>query len=138
MCRTKEGVPLVRAAAVQPEFEFHDVSGTPVGFWTPEREDAQRAGLSTCTSCRPTARAAVISYNGMVNLLVPTTSPGVAVGGLSLTLSLRGHGRARDWLPDLKSLTPLLEVFGGGEPVAFRSEVLSNGTIREEKTLRVR
>jgi acetolactate decarboxylase len=36
MCRTKEGVPLVQAAAVQPEFEFHDVSGTLVGFWTPE------------------------------------------------------------------------------------------------------
>jgi acetolactate decarboxylase len=36
MRRTKEGVPLVQAAAVQPEFEFHDVSGTLVGFWTPE------------------------------------------------------------------------------------------------------
>ncbi|HYZ85342.1 MAG TPA: acetolactate decarboxylase [Bryobacteraceae bacterium] len=36
MCRTQEGVPLVKAAAVQPEFEFHDVSGTLVGFWTPE------------------------------------------------------------------------------------------------------
>jgi len=36
MCRTEEGVPLVQAAAVQPEFEFHDVSGTFVGFWTPE------------------------------------------------------------------------------------------------------
>jgi acetolactate decarboxylase len=36
MCRTKEGVPLLQAAAVQPEFEFHDVSGTLVGFWTPE------------------------------------------------------------------------------------------------------
>ena len=36
MCRTEEGVPLVRAAAVQPEFEFRDVSGTLVGFWTPE------------------------------------------------------------------------------------------------------
>ena len=36
MCKTKEGVPLVQAAAVQPEFEFHDVSGTLVGFWTPE------------------------------------------------------------------------------------------------------
>jgi acetolactate decarboxylase len=35
MCRTAEGVPLVQAA-VQPEFEFHDVSGTLVGFWTPE------------------------------------------------------------------------------------------------------
>lgn len=36
MCRTQEGVPLVRAAAVQPEFEFHDIHGTLVGFWTPE------------------------------------------------------------------------------------------------------
>lgn len=36
MCRTKEGVPLVQAAALQPEFEFHDVKGTMVGFWTPE------------------------------------------------------------------------------------------------------
>jgi acetolactate decarboxylase len=36
MCRTREGVPLVQAAAVQPEFEFHDVEGTLVGFWTPE------------------------------------------------------------------------------------------------------
>jgi acetolactate decarboxylase len=36
MCRTKEGVPLVQAAAVQPEFEFRDVAGTLVGFWTPE------------------------------------------------------------------------------------------------------
>jgi acetolactate decarboxylase len=36
MCRTEEGVPLVQAAAVQPEFEFHDLRGTLVGFWTPE------------------------------------------------------------------------------------------------------
>jgi len=36
MCRTEEGVPLVQAAAAQPEFELHDVSGTLVGFWTPE------------------------------------------------------------------------------------------------------
>jgi acetolactate decarboxylase len=36
MCRTPEGVPLVQAAAVQPEFTFHQVSGTLVGFWTPE------------------------------------------------------------------------------------------------------
>jgi len=35
MCRTEEGVPLVQAAAVQPEFELHEVSGTLVGFWTP-------------------------------------------------------------------------------------------------------
>ena len=36
VCRTREGVPLVQAAAVQPEFEFRNVSGTLVGFWTPE------------------------------------------------------------------------------------------------------
>ena len=36
MRRTKEGVPLVQAAAVQPEFEFNNISGTFVGFWTPE------------------------------------------------------------------------------------------------------
>jgi acetolactate decarboxylase len=36
MCKTKEGVPLVEAAAVQPEFEYHNVAGTLVGFWTPE------------------------------------------------------------------------------------------------------
>jgi acetolactate decarboxylase len=36
MRRTQEGVPLVQAAALQPEFQFHDLAGTLVGFWTPE------------------------------------------------------------------------------------------------------
>jgi acetolactate decarboxylase len=36
MCRTQEGVPLVQAAAVQPEFEFRNIPGTLVGFWTPD------------------------------------------------------------------------------------------------------
>ena len=36
MCRTPEGMPLIKAAAVQPEFEFRDVAGTLVGFWTPD------------------------------------------------------------------------------------------------------
>lgn len=36
MRRTAEGVPLLQAAAVQPEFEFHDIAGTLAGFWTPE------------------------------------------------------------------------------------------------------
>src|SRR5262249_49850814 len=35
MRRTKEGVPLVEAAADQPEFEFRNITGTHVGFWTP-------------------------------------------------------------------------------------------------------
>jgi hypothetical protein len=73
----------------------------------------------------------------IVNLLVSTISPGVAVGGMSLTLPLRSYGRARDLLSDLESLTHLLAVHGGGEPVAFRSEVLADGTILREETLRV-
>jgi acetolactate decarboxylase len=36
MRRTDEGVRLVQAADVQPEFEFQDIAGTLVGFWTPE------------------------------------------------------------------------------------------------------
>lgn len=36
MRRTREGVPLLQAAAVQPEFQFRNVAGTLVGFWTPE------------------------------------------------------------------------------------------------------
>jgi acetolactate decarboxylase len=36
VCKTEEGVPLVEAAKVQPEFDYRDLSGTLVGFWTPE------------------------------------------------------------------------------------------------------
>ena len=36
MCKTEEGVPLAVAAGTQPEFEFTDISGTLVGFWSPE------------------------------------------------------------------------------------------------------
>ena len=36
MCRSRHGVPLVQVAAQQPEFERRDVTGTLVGFWTPE------------------------------------------------------------------------------------------------------
>lgn len=36
MCRTHEGIPLIQAAAIQPEFDFRNVAGTLVGFWTPE------------------------------------------------------------------------------------------------------
>jgi acetolactate decarboxylase len=36
MRQTKEGVPLLRAAAIQPEFEFRNITGSLVGFWTPE------------------------------------------------------------------------------------------------------
>jgi acetolactate decarboxylase len=36
MCRTAEGVSLAVAAAQQPEFEFDQIAGTLVGFWTPD------------------------------------------------------------------------------------------------------
>jgi acetolactate decarboxylase len=36
VAKQEEGVRLVEAAATQPEFEFHSVIGTLVGFWTPE------------------------------------------------------------------------------------------------------
>lgn len=35
MCRTEEGVPLVDAAARQPEFHLRAVRGSMVGFWAP-------------------------------------------------------------------------------------------------------
>lgn len=40
MCKTHEGVPLAEAAATQPEFDFQDVRGTLVGFWSPEYSKA--------------------------------------------------------------------------------------------------
>jgi acetolactate decarboxylase len=35
MCRTAEGVPLVEAAAHQPEFEILGARATMIGFWSP-------------------------------------------------------------------------------------------------------
>lgn len=35
MCRTEEGIPLVDAAAHQPEFTLVEIRGTLVGFWSP-------------------------------------------------------------------------------------------------------
>lgn len=35
MQATLDGLPLAQAAAVQPEFQFHDVDGTLVGIWAP-------------------------------------------------------------------------------------------------------
>jgi acetolactate decarboxylase len=36
VCKTKRGVPLIEAAAHQPEFEFKKIEGTLVGFWSPQ------------------------------------------------------------------------------------------------------
>jgi acetolactate decarboxylase len=36
MCKTAKGVPLVEAAAHQPEFTLKNIEGTLVGFWSPQ------------------------------------------------------------------------------------------------------
>jgi acetolactate decarboxylase len=36
MAATLDGLPLAKAAAIQPEFEFTDVEGTLVGIWAPQ------------------------------------------------------------------------------------------------------
>ena len=35
MKATLDGLPLAQAAAIQPEFDFHDIEGTLVGIWAP-------------------------------------------------------------------------------------------------------
>jgi acetolactate decarboxylase len=40
MRETLEGLPLAKAAAIQPEFEFTDVDGTLVGIWAPQFSSA--------------------------------------------------------------------------------------------------
>ena len=35
MKATLDGLPLAKAAAIQPEFDFHDIDGTLVGIWSP-------------------------------------------------------------------------------------------------------
>jgi acetolactate decarboxylase len=40
MRATLDGLPLAKAAAIQPEFEFTDVDGTLVGIWAPQFSSA--------------------------------------------------------------------------------------------------
>ena len=40
MKATRDGLPLAKAAAIQPEFEFTDVDGTLVGIWAPQFSSA--------------------------------------------------------------------------------------------------
>jgi len=86
MCRTEEGVPLVQAAAVQPEFELHDVSGTLVGFWTPEYAktlnvpgyhlhfvSADRTSGGHLLQCRGTNLRLQIQREGEYHIALPET-----------------------------------------------------------------
>jgi acetolactate decarboxylase len=40
MRATFDGLPLAKAAAIQPEFEFRDIAGTLVGIWAPKYSSA--------------------------------------------------------------------------------------------------
>lgn len=40
MRATTDGLPLAKAAAIQPEFDFNNVDGTLVGIWTPQFSSA--------------------------------------------------------------------------------------------------
>jgi acetolactate decarboxylase len=86
MCRTREGVPLVEAAAVQPEFELHDLDGTLVGFWTPEYASrlnvpgyhlhflsADRAHGGHLLQCRGAALRLQMQREGEYHLALPDT-----------------------------------------------------------------
>jgi acetolactate decarboxylase len=58
LCRTAEGVPLVVAAAHQPEFRIHDVHGTMVGSGHRPTSRRSRCRAITCTSSPPRATPA--------------------------------------------------------------------------------
>src|SRR4029453_141246 len=86
MGRTAEGVPLVQAAAVQPEFEFGDVTGTLVGFWTPEYAktlnvpgyhlhfvSADRTSGGHLLQCRGTNLRLQIQREGDYHIALPET-----------------------------------------------------------------
>lgn len=87
MRRTKEGVPLVEAAAVQPEFEFQKINGTLVGFWTPDyaktlnvpgyhlhfiSEDRTRGGH--LLQCRGAQLRLQIQLEGNYQVILPETN----------------------------------------------------------------
>jgi acetolactate decarboxylase len=87
MCKTHEGVPLVEAAAVQPEFDFQDVNGTAVGFWSPEYSKsvsvpgyhlhfltANRDGGGHVLKCSGRALRLQLQREGDYRLALPETS----------------------------------------------------------------
>jgi acetolactate decarboxylase len=87
LCRMVPGTKLIHAAAVQPEFEYRNVYGTLVGFWSPEysktlsipgyhlhflSEDHRAGGhLLECRGADLTLR---LQRGNRFNLVLPETS----------------------------------------------------------------
>jgi len=89
MCRTEEGVPLAQAAAVQPEFEFRDISGTLGGSGHPSTRRPSMCRAITCTSFRRTTHEVGIScsaadpvyifkYSGRATFTSPRRKPRIS------------------------------------------------------------
>jgi acetolactate decarboxylase len=87
LCRMEPGTKLVDAATVQPEFEYRNVYGTLVGFWSPEftktlsipgyhlhflSED--RKGGGHLLECRGAELTLQLQRGTRFNLVLPETS----------------------------------------------------------------
>lgn len=87
VCKTEGSVSLVDAASQQAEFQFRDVEGVIVGFWTPEYAKsvnvagwhlhfltADRAGGGHLLACRATAMRAQIQHLADFRMAIPETA----------------------------------------------------------------
>jgi acetolactate decarboxylase len=87
LCRMEPGTKLVDAATVQPEFEYRNVYGTLVGFWSPEYTKTlsipgyhlhflseDRKGGGHLLECRGAELTLQLQRGTRFNLVLPETS----------------------------------------------------------------
>jgi acetolactate decarboxylase len=87
LCRMEPGTKLVDAATVQPEFEYRNVYGTLVGFWSPEYTKTlsipgyhlhflseDRKGGGHLLECRGAELTMQLQRGTRFNLVLPETS----------------------------------------------------------------
>jgi acetolactate decarboxylase len=87
LCRMEPGTRLIDAATVQPEFEYRNVYGTLVGFWSPEYTKTlsipgyhlhflseDRKGGGHLLECRGAELTLQLQRGTRLNLVLPETS----------------------------------------------------------------
>jgi acetolactate decarboxylase len=87
LCRMEAGTKLIDAATVQPEFEYRNVYGTLVGFWSPEYTKTlsipgyhlhflseDRKGGGHLLECRGAELTLQLQRGTRFNLVLPETS----------------------------------------------------------------
>jgi acetolactate decarboxylase len=87
LCRMEPGTKLVDAATVQPEFEYRNIYGTLVGFWSPEYTKTlsipgyhlhflseDRKGGGHLLECRGAELTLQLQRGTRFNLVLPETS----------------------------------------------------------------